>query len=107
MSAAILFMLAATADVTPPVRAEICHAQIMIMIEDVMSQTGRVAGPSWFVRDWWALRLTDAQSDASRQAEVRALVRAFRSADPEGSDAERKACVDEAIEAGAVPGRKG
>jgi hypothetical protein len=107
MSAAILLMLAAMDEVTPPVRAEVCHAQIMVMIEDAMRQTGRVAGPSWFVRDWWASRLTDVESGASRQAVVRAIVRALRIEDPEGSDAERKACVDEAIQAGAVPGWKG
>lgn len=107
MTPALMLIAAQAADPTvdtPPSKAEVCYAQVMMLIEDAMSQTGRVAGPSWFVRDWWDEKLTDAEREDDRQAEVLAAARARAEADPEGSDAEQGECVDEAIEAGAVPG---
>ena len=105
MTVALLLMLAAAAEVTPaPTREEICYARSMILIEDAMAETGRVAGPSWFIRDWWDERLTDDQRDDARQAAVKAQVRERMGDDAEAAEAEGQGCVDEAIKAGAVPG---
>ncbi|HEY1225279.1 MAG TPA: hypothetical protein VGE54_08645 [Brevundimonas sp.] len=103
MSLLLIALLAA--EVTPPpTHAEVCYARSMILIEDAMAETGRVAGPSWFIRDWWDEQLTDAQRDDARLAAVQAHVRARMAEDPAAADEEGQGCVDEAVKAGAVPG---
>lgn len=105
-----LILLLATLQTAPaePVRAELCLAHMNVMIADAMRESGRVAGPSWFIRDWWQERtpepgapgaLTPEQRTALEQAVVERKAR-----DPEGHGAELGSCVDEAIDAGAVPG---
>jgi len=87
----------------PPLsRAEICQAHMTVMIEDEMTQTGRVAGPSWFIQNWWEAKLTEAEQDEARRKQV---VERLRSRDANAPDfrAERLGCVTEAFEAGAVP----
>lgn len=91
-----------------PARAELCSAHIEAFIAETAQATGRVAGPSWFIRDWWAARLPEdgasgALTDEQRAALVAALP-ARKAAEPEGFQAERAACLQEAIDAGAVPG---
>lgn len=85
-------------------RAEICHAHVMILIEDAARETGRVAGPSWFIRDWWGARLTDEQSTDDREARVKTAVMQRRIRDADGFAEEHTDCIQEAIKAGAVPG---
>lgn len=86
-----------------PARAEICYAHINALIADAMAETGRVAGPSWFIRDWWGARLDEAQDTDERVAAVREWLAARRTADEAAYDTERHACIREAIDAGAVP----
>ena len=103
MSLLLIALLAA--EVTPPPNhAEVCYARSMILIEDAMAQTGRVAGPSWFIRDWWDQQLTDEQRDDARLAAVQAQVRSRMVEDAAAAEAEGQGCVDEAVKAGAVPG---
>jgi len=85
-------------------RAEICYAHVMILIEDAARETGRVAGPSWFIRDWWGAKLDAAQSTDDREATVKAAVKQRRVRDADGFAAEHSDCIQEAIKAGAVPG---
>jgi len=91
------------AAVPEPARAEICYAHVEALIADAMAETGRVAGPSWFIRDWWGARLDEAQDTDERVATVREWLAAKRTADEAAYDTERHACIQEAIEAGAVP----
>ncbi len=86
-----------------PTRAEVCHAQVQIFIQDVYQETGRVAGPSWFVLEWWVRRLAAAEQTPERVAKVREVVDRGRSADPAAFEAERRSCIEEAMDAGAVP----
>lgn len=89
-----------------PVRAELCLAHVNVMIAEATRETGRVAGPSWLVRDWWRAR-APGQGDAAaltpeqRQA-LEASVEARRRSDPERYQAALRSCVDEAIDGGAV-----
>lgn len=86
-----------------PARAEVCYAHVEALIADAMAETGRVAGPSWFVRDWWGQRLDETQDTDERLATVRVWLAARRTVDAVAYDAERHACIQQAIEAGAVP----
>lgn len=91
-----------------PVRAELCLAHVNAMIAEEAEATGRVAGPSWFVRDWWTARLPGEGAAGALTAEQRAALEASmparKAADPAGHGAELRACVAEAIDGGAVPG---
>lgn len=101
-------MLATTlsaTDATPP-RAEICLARIEDLIIEASQETGRVAGPSWFIRDWWLEKADEAEKPLTREQRA-ALVRqvaAERTATPDAAASARSDCVQEAIDAGAVPG---
>ncbi|MEN5169448.1 hypothetical protein ABE444_07775 [Brevundimonas pondensis] len=92
-------------------RAETCLAQIESLIVEASQETGRVAGPSWFIRDWWIARLPEAgqpgalSEAARRQAVADAPDR--KEADPQAFAEERRSCITEAIDAGAVPGMGG
>lgn len=108
---AVLAAVPATGAAVKAARAEICLVQIESLIVEASRETGRVAGPSWFIRDWWIARLPEPgepgalSEDERRQAAADASAR--KAADPEGFAAERRGCIDEAIDAGAVPGLGG
>lgn len=92
-------------------RAETCLVQIESLIIEAAQETGRVAGPSWFIRDWWTERLAEpgqpgALSEAERSQAV-ADAPARKAADPDAFAEERRSCITEAIDAGAVPGLGG
>jgi hypothetical protein len=92
-------------------RAETCLVQIESLIVEASQETGRVAGPSWFIRDWWIARLPEpgqpgALSEEARRKAV-ADAPARKEADPDAFAAERRSCISEAIDAGAVPGMGG
>ena len=106
VAALLLSVLAASPDPEPP-RAELCLAHVEAMIAAAERETGRVAGPSWFIRSWWTARLPEDGAPEAWSAEQRArlgLSMAERkAADPEAYRAELQSCVDEAIEGGALP----
>ena len=91
----------------PPARAELCLAHVNAMIAEAARETGRVAGPSWFIRSWWETRLPEDGASGALTAEQREALEASmqdrRMADPEKHTAELQSCVDEAIEGGALP----
>lgn len=91
----------------PAARAELCLAHVNAMIAEEAKATGRVAGPSWFVRDWWIARLPEADSPdvltAEQRAALEASMPARKAADPDKHRAELQACVGEAIDGGALP----
>ena len=105
-AALLLSALVASPDPEPP-RAELCLAHVEAMIGEAQRETGRLAGPSWFIRSWWMARLPEdeapeAWSEEQRQA-FAASMPARKIADPEAYRAELQSCVDEAIEGGALP----
>lgn len=105
MLISILFlMLQATPYPSDMKRAEICRAHVELLIIDASRETGRVAGPSWFVRDWWTAKLTPKDLTRERITQVEQAVEQRREADAAAFAAERRSCVETAIEAGAVPG---
>ena len=111
MGAMALAAVPATEATTKAARAEICLAQIESLIVEASQETGRVAGPSWFIRDWWIARLPEpgqpgALSEEARRKAV-ADAAARKEADPDAFAAERRSCISEAIDAGAVPGMGG
>jgi len=91
-----------------PTRAELCHAHANAFIAEEARATGRVAGPSWFIRDWWSAQLPETDAPGALTAEQRrdleASMPARETADPDAFRAEQSRCVTEAIEGGAVPG---
>lgn len=103
----LLFALLLSDPATPPPRAELCLAHVEALIAEASRETGRVAGPSWFIRDWWSARLPEEGAPGALTTEQRAALALSmperRLADPEAYQAERKGCVDEAIEGGALP----
>jgi len=106
VAALLLSVLAANPDPESP-RAELCLAHVEAMIAEAQRETGRVAGPSWFIRDWWSARLPEDDAPGALTAEQRAGLEASmaerKTADPEGYRAELQSCVGEAIEGGALP----
>lgn len=91
-----------------PVRAELCLAHVNVMIAEAVRETGRVAGPSWFIRDWWEER-TPASGEAGtltpeQRAALERTLAERKTQDRARHDSELGSCVDEAIGAGAVPG---
>lgn len=105
--AGLLFALLLPDPATPPARAEVCLAHVNAMIAEASRETGRVAGPSWFIRDWWSARLPEDGAPGGLTAEQRTALEVSmpdrRTADPDGYRAELQGCVDEAIEGGALP----
>ena len=90
----------------PPSRAEMCLARVEDLIIEAGRETGRVAGPSWFIRDWWMAKAEEAGKPLTREARA-VLVRQVaseRAAAPEAAASARRDCIQEAIDAGAVPG---
>jgi len=88
-------------------RAQTCRAHVEILIEDVARDGGQVAGPTWFIRDWWERKAEEAgapDDDGAELAGFKAGLGAMSTAEPERFRAERQACIATAIEAGAVPG---
>ena len=104
---ATVLMLSVLADDPQPPRAELCLAHVEAMIGEAQRETGRVAGPSWFIRDWWTARLPGETDPGAWTEEQRARLALSmperKAADPEAFRAELQACVDEAIEGGALP----
>ncbi len=88
-------------------QAQMCRAHMEVFIEDVAGESAHVAGPTWFIRDWWTLKAIEAGSPEADDAIIDALKRdlaTLRAEHSEQFDAGRQGCVDTAIEAGAVPG---
>ena len=103
----ILAILLTLADPAPSLEQSLtCRAHMELMIEDAARDGGRVAGPTWFIRDWWEIRAEEAgaSDDEAERAAARIALGAKSTAEPERFAAERSACIDTAIEAGAVPG---
>ena len=105
-TALLISLLAGDADAQPP-RAELCLAHVNAMIAEEASATGRVAGPSWFIRDWWSARLPEEGTAEALSAEQRRQLELSmtgrKAADPDAYRAELQACVAEAIDGGALP----
>jgi len=101
-----LSMLAVDPDPGPP-RAELCLAHMDAMIAEASRETGRVAGPSWFIRSWWSARLPEEDTPGVMTEEQRKALEdsmpGRKAADPDAYRAELQSCVDEAIEGGALP----
>lgn len=88
-------------------QAQICRAHLEILIEDVARDGGHVAGPTWFIRDWWERQAEEAgapDDDGAALMGARIALGAMSITEAERFEAERQACVDTAIEAGAAPG---
>lgn len=104
MLAALLFL--AGTDPTLE-QAQTCRAHMELFIEDVARESEQIAGPTWFIRDWWTLKAIEAgapeDGDAAIEGRKRDLT-ALRVEHSDRFDAGRHSCVDTAIEAGAVPG---
>lgn len=107
MIASLLFAIVLTDPAPPPARAELCLAHVNAMIVEAERETGRVAGPSWFIRSWWSARLPEDGAPGALTAEQRTALELSmperRVADPDKHRAELQACVGEAIEGGALP----
>ena len=104
MLAALLVLTAADPTLE---QAQTCRAHMELLIEDVAREGGHVAGPTWFIRDWWDRQGEDAGAPDD-EGEAVGLIKTgltqMRAEEPERFDAGRQDCVDTAIEAGAVPG---
>ena len=104
----ILPMLLAFAGLEPTLaQAQTCRAHMELLIEDVSRESEHVAGPTWFIRDWWTMRVVEAgapDDDGAALAARKAELERERRENPDGFQAARGACVDVAINAGAVPG---
>ncbi|QDH74519.1 hypothetical protein [Brevundimonas sp. M20] len=95
--------------VDPPTldRARTCQAHVELLMEDAMREVGQVAGPTWFIRDWWNEQAEAAGApgdDSVALAARKEALNRLRLADPEAFQTGRGGCVDTAIDAGAVPG---
>ena len=104
----ILSALLAFAAADPSLeQAQACRAHMELFIEDVARESEHVAGPTWFIRDWWTLKAVEAGAPDDDGAKLKALksnLEQLRTEAPENFASGRRACVDTAIEAGAVPG---
>ena len=102
----LLFALALP-DPAPPVRAELCLAHVNAMIAQASRETGRVAGPSWFIRDWWSARLPEDGAPGALTAEQRTALELSlaerRTTEADDYQTELQSCADEAIDGGALP----
>jgi len=105
-AALLLSALVAGPDPEPP-RAELCLAHVNAMIAEAARETGRVAGPSWFIRSWWSAKLPEDGTSEAWTEEQRARLELSmvkrKAADPDAYRAELQSCVDEAIDGGALP----
>ncbi|MDP3803840.1 hypothetical protein [Brevundimonas sp.] len=105
--AALFLTVALAAEPEPPPRTELCLAHMDAMIAEAQRETGMVAGPSWFIRSWWAARLPEVGMPATWSEEQRRALGVSmperKAADPDGYRAELQACVAEAIDGGALP----
>lgn len=87
-------------------QAQTCRAHMELFIEEVAAGGDHVAGPTWFIRDWWDRKAEEAGAPED-EGVIRLLKQGrerMRAEEPERFAAERQDCVDVAIEAGAVPG---
>ena len=107
MIAGLLFALILTDPADPPPRAELCLAHVNALIAEASRETGRVAGPSWFIRSWWTARLPEEGAPEALTGEQRAALDASmpgrKAADPDAYRTELQGCAAEAIEGGALP----
>ena len=103
LAALALLACASTAVAPGPTRADICQARIEGMIEEAAAATGNVAGPTWFIRDWWEARRTEAGGERDDAWMVVRETIDARAMDEAARTAELQSCVDEAIAAGALP----
>ena len=103
----IAFAIALLAAEPAPARAELCLAHVNVMIAEAQRETGRVAGASWFIRDWWTERLPEPGGPEALNAEQRTALelslQARRVDDPAAWQAGLQSCVDEAIDGDALP----
>ena len=101
--AALALSACASSPAAPePSRADICLARMEGMIE-AAAATGNVAGPSWFIRDWWEARRAEAGGERGDAWTVVRQTIDVRAMDEAARAAELQSCVDEAIAAGALP----
>jgi hypothetical protein len=88
-------------------QAQTCRAHMELFIEDVARESDHVAGPTWFIRDWWD-RQAEAAGAPDDDGQAAGLIKTgltlMRAGEPERFDAERQDCIDTAIDGGAVPG---
>jgi len=88
-------------------QAQTCRAHMELFIEDVARESGQVAGPTWFIRDWWD-RQAEAAGAPDDDGQVVGLLKTgltlMRAEEPERFGAGRQDCIDSAIDGGAVPG---
>jgi hypothetical protein len=88
-------------------QAQTCRAHMEMLIEDVAREDGQVAGPTWFIRDWWDRKAADVgapDDDGAAVAARRTELERQRTVRPDDFQSGRGACVDAALDAGAVPG---
>jgi hypothetical protein len=100
-------LLLMTADAPTLEQAQACRAHMELFIEEVAAESDHVAGPTWFIRDWWTRQAIEAGAPDDGGAALRALksnLEQLRAEAPERFAGGRRRCVEIAIEAGAVPG---
>ena len=100
-------LLLITADAPTLEQAQACRAHMELFIEDVARESEHVAGPTWFIRDWWTRKAIEAGAPDDDEADInarKAELTRLRAETPEQFDAGRQVCVDTAIDGGAVPG---
>lgn len=88
-------------------QAQTCRAHMELFVEDVARESEQVAGPTWFIRDWWDRQAADAgapDDDGQIVGLIKTGLTLMRAEEPERFDAERQDCIDTAIAGGAVPG---
>jgi hypothetical protein len=102
---AVLALAVVAADPTLE-EAQTCRAHMALFIAESAHDSGRVPGPSWFIRDWWVDRAIDAGAPEDDDAIIAARVeelRQLKTTAPDAFQRGRSACVQEAMAAGAVP----
>ena len=99
-------LLALTAAEPTLEQAQACRAHMELFIEDVARDGEHVAGPTWFIHGWWERKAVEAGApeDGATLKALKSNLEQLRTEAPENFAAGRQACVDTAIEAGAVPG---
>lgn len=78
-----------------------CAAQVELFMAEV-AKDGEVSGPTWAINDWWSAQVEALDLDAVKAAKVELF--SYDNAEPDASKAQRSACLQEAIDKGAVPG---
>lgn len=87
-------------------QAQTCRAHMELFIEDSARDGGHVAGPTWFINSWWDRKGETAgapDDDGEAVALVKADLSKLRTEEPERFQTGRQACIDTAIEGGALP----